>query len=171
MTSRGTMPGMTHRRFLLPIAALLLLTVSACSSPAAATPEPTADPTAASTPAPTAIADPTDAATQPPASAPAIDPWRVNASELRAAVGEEFTYDCPPADEESIDRLWGTEVYTDDSSICTAAVHVGAITLDEGGEVTIEITAGEDSYEGTEQNGVESLDYGPWGGSFIVISD
>jgi hypothetical protein len=165
---------MTHiRRFLLPIAALLLLTVSACSSPAAATPEPTADPTAdptaASTSAPTA--DPTDAETQAPASAPAIDPWRVNASEHRAAVGEEFTYDCPPADEESIDRLWGTEVYTDDSSICTAAVHAGAITLDEGGEVTIEITAGEDSYEGTEQNGVESLDYGPWGGSFIIVSD
>ena len=170
MTARGTMPGMTNtRRLLLPISALLVLATAACSSPAAATPEPTADPTVAATPAPTA--DPTDAATQAPASDPAIDPWAVNAVEHRAQTGDEFTYDCPPADESRIDSVWGTEVYTDDSSICTAAVHVGAITIDDGGEVTIEITAGEDSYEGTEQNGIESLDYGPWGGSFIIVSD
>ena len=37
--------------------------------------------------------------------------------------------------------------------------------------VTIEITAGEDSYEGTEQNDIESLDYGPWGGSFTIVTD
>jgi hypothetical protein len=62
-------------------------------------------------------------------------------------------------------------VYTDDSSVCTAAVHAGAITVEDGGEVTIEITAGEDSYEGTEQNGIESFDYGPWGGSFSIVTD
>ena len=164
------MPGMTHtRRFLLSIFALIVLAITACSSPAAATPEPTADPTVAATPAPTA--DPTDAATQAPASDPATDPWSVNAVEHRFEVGEEVTYDCPPADESRIDTVWGTEVYTDDSSICTAAVHAGAITVEDGGEVTIEITAGEDSYEGTEQNGIDSLDYGPWGGSFTIVTD
>ena len=147
----------THRRLPLPIAVLLVLAASACSAPAAATPEPTADPTVA--------------ATQAPASAPATDPWSVNAVEHRAQVGEEFTYDCPPADESRIVSVWGTDVYTDDSSICTAGVHAGAITVEEGGEVTIEMRPGEDSYESTEQNGIQSLPYAAWGGSFVVVTD
>ena len=134
-----------------------MLVASACSAPADPTPEPTAEPTVA--------------ATQAPASAPATDPWQVNAVEHRAAVGEDFTYDCPPADETRLDSVWGTDVYTDDSSVCTAAVHAGAITVEEGGEVTIEIAPGEEAYEATEANGVDSLAYGPWGGSFIVVTD
>ncbi len=150
-----------RRRILIPICALVVLTVTACSSPAASTPEPTPDPTA----------DPTLAVTEAPASAPATDPWSVNAVEHRAQVGEQFTYDCPPADESRFDTVWGTDVYTDDSSVCTAAVHAGAITVEDGGEVTIEIAPGEDSYEASEQNGIESSPYGPWGGSFVVVTD
>ena len=105
------------------------------------------------------------------ASDPAVDPWRVNAVEHRAEVGEEFTYDCPPADQDRTDSVWGTDIYTDDSSICTAAVHAGAITVDDGGEVTIEIAPGEDSYDASERNGILSLEYGPWGGSFVIVTD
>jgi hypothetical protein len=145
------------RRLLLLSTAIVVLAASACSAQADATPDPAADPTVA--------------ATEAPASASATDPWAVNAVEHRAAVGEEFTYDCPPADESRLDSVWGTEVYTDDSSICSAAVHAGAITLEEGGEVTIEMAPGEDAYEASEENGVESLPYGAWGGSFIVVND
>ncbi len=158
----------TSRPLLLTILGLLVLTVSACSSPAAATPEPSADPTVAATDPPES--EPATA-TDAPESAPATDPWSVNAVEHRAELGEEFTYDCPPADESRIDTVWGTDVYTDDSSVCTAAVHAGAITVDGGGEVTIEIAPGEDSYESSEQNGIESSSYGPWGGSFIVVTN
>jgi len=140
---------------LFPIWTVLVLAASACSSPAGATPETTAVPTVAATEAPAA-------------SAPATDPWSLNAVEHRAQEGEEFTYDCPPADESRLDTVWGTDVYTDDSSVCTAAVHAGAITIEDGGEVTIEIRPGEDEYEGSEQNGIESSPYGPWGGSFVV---
>ena len=159
MTPQAKMPGMTiRRRILIPICVLgVVVAVSACSAPAAATPDPTADPTVA--------------ATEAPASAPATDPWSVNAVEHRAQVGEQFTYDCPAADESRTDTVWGTDVYTDDSSVCTAAVHTGVITVEDGGEVTIEIAPGEDSYEGTEQNGIESSPYGPWGGSFVVVTD
>ena len=146
----------THRRLLLPIAALVVLLISACSAPAAATPEPTPE------------ATPT---TAPAASTPATDPWQLNAAEHRSEVGEDFTYDCPPADESRTDTVWGTDVYTDDSSVCTAAVHAGAITVEDGGEVTIEIVAGQESYAASEQNGIESSSYGPWGGSFSVVTD
>jgi ABC-type transport system substrate-binding protein len=154
----------THRRLLLSIFALVVLVVSACSTPAAATPQPTAEPTVAAT-------EPAISATVAPASAPAIDPWSLHAVEHRDQVGEEFTYDCPPADESRTDTVWGTDVYTDDSSVCTAAVHAGAITVEDGGEVTIEIRPGQDSYVGSEQNGIESSPYGPWGGSFAVVTD
>jgi hypothetical protein len=154
MTPHAKIPGMaTHRRSLIPIAALLVLIASACSTPAAAAPEPTAEPTEAAA-----------------ASAPATDPWSLNAVEHRSQVGERFTYDCPPADESRTDSVWGTDVYTDDSSVCTAAVHAGAITVEDGGEVTIEIRPGEESYGASEQNGIESLSYGPWSGSFVVVT-
>ena len=38
-----------------------------------------------------------------------------------------------------------------------------------GGTVTIEIREGRESYSGTSRNGVTSLDYGTWPGSFVVV--
>ena len=66
--------------------------------------------------------------------------------------------------------VWGTDVYTDDSSICTAAVHAGEISL-EGGIVRIELRDGQTSYEASERNGIESSSYGNWGGSFVFTED
>ena len=50
-------------------------------------------------------------------------------------------------------------------------MHAGAITVEEGGEVTIEMLPGEDAYEASEQNGILSRSYGIWGGSFAVVTD
>lgn len=67
--------------------------------------------------------------------------------------------------------VWGGDngIYTDDSAICVAAVHAGLITVEEGGTVVIEKTAGEDDYgAGFAANGVTSLPWQePWTGSFI----
>ena len=52
--------------------------------------------------------------------------------------------------------MWGTDTYTADSKICTAAVLEGLITVEDGGEVTIEVIEGLDSYEGSTANGVTS---------------
>ncbi len=83
---------------------------------------------------------------------------------LRGKNGQQFTFICPP--NISISSIWGTDVYTDDSRICSAAVHAGKITKLAGGTVTIEISAGLSSYTGSTRNGVTSRDYEAYSGSY-----
>jgi microcompartment protein CcmL/EutN len=64
--------------------------------------------------------------------------------------------------------IYGTRIYTDDSSICTAAAHAGVITLERGGRVTIEIRGGRSSYESTTRHGITSASWGEYGRSFVV---
>ncbi len=95
--------------------------------------------------------------------------WGTQADSLRGQNGSRFTFVCPAGGTLS-GRLWGTELYTDDSSICTAAVHAGLITVQSGGTVSIEIRAGASAYTGTTRNGVTSQGYGAYGGSFVFVS-
>jgi hypothetical protein len=62
-------------------------------------------------------------------------------------------------------------MYTDDSSIATAAVHAGLITVRDGGVVTIEIRQGAGEYEGSVSNGITSKTWGPFPGSFVFITE
>lgn len=101
-----------------------------------------------------------------PASAGAAVPaigWSDTAGRYRGQIGRRYTFRCPRA--QRTGTVWGTVVYTDDSSICSAAVHAGRLTL-AGGVVTIEIAAGAPRYPGSTQNAVTSRAYGPWQGSF-----
>lgn len=93
-----------------------------------------------------------------------VESWNRTAGPYRGQIGEQIDVDCDAGGEEA--TVWGTNVYTDDSSICTAAVHQGLITFDEGGTVTVEILDGQDEYVGSEANGVTTRGYGSWGGSF-----
>ena len=93
-----------------------------------------------------------------------VESWNRTAGPYRGQIGEQVEVDCDADGEEA--TVWGTNVYTDDSSICTAAVHQGLITFDEGGTVTVEIVDGQDEYVGSEANGVTTRSYGSWGGSF-----
>lgn len=80
-----------------------------------------------------------------------------------------MTVTCPPGcDQNTSGTVWGTDVYTDDSSVCAAAVHSGLITVAEGGTVTITYAPGQDSYTGSERGTITTYDYGPWGGSFTL---
>jgi hypothetical protein len=122
------------------------------SAPATAAPSPSGAPP-----------DPTVTPTLRPVSF-----WEQTATRHRGLNGERYPYDCPPGG--SLLPLWGTGVYTDDSSVCTAAVHRGLITLEVGGTVTIEIRRGRDSYRGTRRNGVTSQRWlEPWRGSFTFV--
>jgi hypothetical protein len=155
----------------LGLATAVLLSIVACGGGASATPTPTPPPTA-----PAGAA--TQAADTPGASdggagqgsegpAPSVESWSQTASELRGKDGSRYTFTCTPNG--TLQSIWGTDTYTDDSSICTAAVHAGLITLAAGGTVTIEIRPGQDSYTGSDRNGVTSNDYGTWGGSYVLV--
>lgn len=63
--------------------------------------------------------------------------------------------------------IWGTDVYTDNSAVCVAAVHAGAIGPG-GGVITVSCDQGQQSYPGGTRNGVVSNNYGPWAQSFRV---
>jgi hypothetical protein len=86
---------------------------------------------------------------------------------LRGRNGERFTFVCAANGVNG--RLWGKSLYTDDSSICTAAVHAGLISAAGGGTVTIEIRPGAASYQTSTSNGVASRSYGSWPGSFVFV--
>ncbi|UWQ43851.1 hypothetical protein K3718_20390 (plasmid) [Leisingera aquaemixtae] len=62
--------------------------------------------------------------------------------------------------------VYGTEIYTDDSSICRAALHAGAVGR-EGGVVAT-ATDGIDAYPSSTQNGVTSDSWGGWPRAFTV---
>ncbi|RPJ54794.1 MAG: hypothetical protein EHM23_28145 [Acidobacteria bacterium] len=94
--------------------------------------------------------------------------WATQANGWRGQNNQRFTLACPGGGSIS-NRLWGTDIYTDDSSICTAAVHAGLISASRGGTVTIEIRPGSSSYQGSARNGVSSRDYGAWSGSFVFV--
>lgn len=54
--------------------------------------------------------------------------------------------------------IWGTNIYTMNSGICSAGVHSGMIS-ESGGAVTIELIEGKEFYTGTIQNEIVSEDH------------
>jgi hypothetical protein len=66
--------------------------------------------------------------------------------------------------------LWGTDLYTLDSRLATAAVHAGILGIGQKGMVFVSIqdssTIG--AFEGTERNGVFSYPWGPYPVAFRV---
>ena len=62
--------------------------------------------------------------------------------------------------------VYGTNSYTDDSDIATAAVHVGLLKVGEAGFVMVTLEGGKSAYEASIYNGVTTYSYGSWGGGF-----
>ncbi len=121
------------------------------------------------TPAPVTTASPS-----PTPVAPVIDfglpseaDWGANALEHRGLNGSSFDYVCPPNGQFGL--IWGSDTYTDNSSVCTAGVHQGVIARVTGGRVTIIIRPGLASYEGTTRNGVTTEPFEQWDGSYEVV--
>jgi hypothetical protein len=94
--------------------------------------------------------------------------WTTNATAHRGEIGRRYAYVCPAGG--SANAIWGTAVYSDDSSVCTAGVHAGSITLAEGGRVVIEMRPGQTNYPASNRNGVSSGEWGAWDGSFAVVN-
>lgn len=80
--------------------------------------------------------------------------------------GDSVTGICPAGCDPTI--IWGTDIYTNDSGICTAAAHAGVITLAEGGPISVIREPGRDEYPASTRNGITSESWGSWGGSFRI---
>ncbi|MBW8824646.1 MAG: hypothetical protein JF567_10610 [Xanthomonadales bacterium] len=98
--------------------------------------------------------------------------WRTSPLDLnlRGMNGKRFRFRCP-AGKPAPELVVGSGLYTDASSICSAAAHAGVIDAGLGGVVAIQILQGQRSYAGSMQNFIRSQGYAqPWGGSFAVLS-
>jgi hypothetical protein len=83
-----------------------------------------------------------------------------------AGVGETTEHTCSCAPSQFSGAVWGSGIYTRDSSICQAALHAGVITA-AGGSVKAKSAAGCSSYKGSAQNGVTTSPWQSFGGSFF----
>jgi hypothetical protein len=64
--------------------------------------------------------------------------------------------------------LWGTDVYTTDSSLAMAAVHAGVLRVGQTGVVRVTILGPHAGFTGSTRHGVTSSDYGIYPGSYRV---
>ena len=64
--------------------------------------------------------------------------------------------------------VWGTDVYTGDSSLALAAVHAGAVKPGETAVVRVTVMRPLSHYQGSVRNGVTSHDYGRYGTAYGV---
>jgi hypothetical protein len=95
----------------------------------------------------------------------AIDPDQCPA-DFQGFRGHEGALSCNCSAAQTLQGgAWGTDVYTDDSSVCLAAVHAGAIPP-TGGPVRVLPTRGRQSYAGTTRNGVTTQSFGRWPNAF-----
>jgi hypothetical protein len=106
-----------------------------------------------------------DPSTFPPSGATVVG-WSDAATAYRETPGTHSVW-CPPGGEAA--TVWGSGPYTDDSSICSAAVHAGAISLAQGGAVTISTANALRAYPASAQNGVQTLAYGAYENAFEVV--
>jgi hypothetical protein len=64
--------------------------------------------------------------------------------------------------------LWGTDLYTTDSTPGMAAVHAGVLKVGETGVVKVTIVVPPPNFEGTTRNGITSSPYGQYPGAYTV---
>jgi hypothetical protein len=95
--------------------------------------------------------------------------WDDTASNLRGKLDQDYTYMCEKNG--TVENVWGSDVYTIGSSICSAAVHAGVIDARDGGEVKIRIRPGEKFYNGTTRNGIVSKRYDSYDWSFMFTNE
>ena len=86
-------------------------------------------------------------------------------------VSKIYDFYCQPAAEDlSHAPIWGTNIYTVNSGICSAAVHSGTISL-KGGVVSVELLPGREFYTGSSKHEVVSKDRSGTELSFAFVGE
>jgi hypothetical protein len=93
--------------------------------------------------------------------------WASRVYQFSREEGRQLVFTCPSGGR--AERVTGTDTYGETSSICTAAVHAGLISLASGGQVTVEVRPGRDAYSGSRRNGITSVSYGRMTNSFVFV--
>jgi hypothetical protein len=111
--------------------------------------------------------DSSDAVTADEAGSAAGDTFSVpaNLTGIEARPGDVLVYEVTGS---SSGAVWGSDIYTDDSSIAAAAVHAGVLQPGETGTLMLTILPGYASYPSLSRNGIDSQDWPEWSRSFIV---
>lgn len=95
-----------------------------------------------------------------PDNAPTIVP---NLQIYRAELGQNLAFMITGS---TGGNVWGTDVYTDDSNLAVAAVHAGVIANGQTKIVHIQAGPGQSAFQGSTNNGVASMNFDVWPGSF-----
>jgi hypothetical protein len=101
-------------------------------------------------------------------SAPGTIAWTTLWSQMPPGFADSIAVRCP-AGGSTAGPLWGTDIYTNDSAICVAAVHAGAITAAAGGVVTIAGASNAGPFPASERHGIASKQWGSAPSAFRVV--
>jgi hypothetical protein len=90
--------------------------------------------------------------------------WTTTAETHNNDTGKTVAYKCPAKGEAH--TVYGSEPFTSDSSVCTAAVFAGWISMADGGWVKIQMQPGVESYQGSSNYGVVTREWGAYEWAF-----
>jgi hypothetical protein len=93
------------------------------------------------------------------------DPGSLTAYRQPQFFGREFTFRVTGAARGSV---WGTEVYTADSTLAAAAVHMGVLKVGETGVVTVTIMGPLQKFVGSTRNGVTTASYNQYPAAYRI---
>jgi hypothetical protein len=99
---------------------------------------------------------------QPPPRSVAPDPGTLQGF----PIGRTFLFEVTGATDGG--AVWGTDVYTSDSNLSTAAVHAGVLRPGESGVVLVRTLPGRPSYAGSQRRGVSSSSWDAWSESYTI---
>jgi len=85
---------------------------------------------------------------------------------LQGQVGKLFAFKVTGA---AGGALWGTDVYTSDSTLAAAAVHAGVLAPGKEGTVKVRVIAPPPAFTGSTRNGVTSSFYGAYPGAYQIV--
>jgi len=87
-------------------------------------------------------------------------------SQFQGQAGKTLSFRVNAAAGQQFSSVWGTDVYTLDSSLALAAVHAGVLKPGQGGVVRVAILGPQPAFTGSPRNGVNTSSWGQFPGAF-----
>ncbi len=100
----------------------------------------------------------------PPAEVALVDRGTLDAYQSQIGKTLTFKVTAPQPAAGAQMGVWGTDIYTMDSTLAQAAVHAGVLRPGQSGLVRVTILGPQPGFRGSSRNGVNSHDYGAWAG-------